>query len=411
MMKDYLILEENFSLGFLKLFATKEIDQQEVGMHIDITNNILKISNHLSSGSSTAKTYYWPIIETNLIQGCYFEVPAKVFINILEKLGVQYPISVTLLSERKFELASHITLPYQQMSLFDSDEIPRKPKLQNEIDYYIDVSPCESLTQYHQAQPRSGVGYLINHSDLRRMLSMVCELSKEGNNNRQKSEIILSPEFIDDRWNLNLFSNSLGKSCSLNSKVNLTRQSIETPIQNCHISFECMKLLNELASVLPGNIRIETTKTRIIVSQGNCVCSFSQSQNTWDGQKLAQELRFLDLELFTSMSLQDLPYTLPKLNVANEKKKARLILRSDPGSTSTTLSISQDHGTSKWTTDLPLLSDAIPEPLTLSLWSFEKVINYYRGQDAYFYFDAQRRRLIFTDKTNCEYIVLKFEAI
>ncbi len=111
------------------------------------------------------------------------------------------------------------------------------------------------------------------------------------------------------------------------------------------------------------------------------------------------------------MSLQNLPYRLPKLNVANEKRKARLILKSDLGSASTTLSISQDHGTSLLIVALPLLSDAIPEPLTLSLWSFEKVVNYHRGKDANFNFDAQRRRLIFTNKTNNEYIVLEFEIV
>ncbi|TKF54672.1 hypothetical protein FCV60_08915 [Vibrio sp. F13] len=376
------------------------------GVYIDVQKQVVEISTHLSVHSGLYATYRWPIVQSTLLKNRYLELPARGFVSILSKVGVNDPVWLGLPDKNEIYIATYQETHPSQISLFEPPAYT--PKITNRTGprYSIQFIEHRKLNEYDFLFNGDECSFKVDAATLCKELKLVELLAKEGSDIQQNdSELILEPKINESHNYISLYSRKSQWFASQELDIQCDTQNFAYNNRLAHINISALSKLTGLLSQVSGSVRVDICQSHLSLSRGQWQCAFRQTQPTWDGASVAEQFRSLDNEYFNSFSTRALKETLVNLNVANDEQKARLHIDQHVQSDLTTLSLSQDNVHSSIDYPMPIPPNTLATPISLSLWSLVCVLKNSDGK-LLWGFDIDKNRVIFTNNARRKHFIL-----
>ncbi|MGZ9899864.1 hypothetical protein [Shewanella gaetbuli] len=387
----------------------KDQEHSYISIQLDPQNNELVLKNNIKVLSGVFISYRWAIESTSTLDEGFFEISAKGFFNILDKLDNKKPVSLVFKNEQMIDISTSANT--DQMTLFDSSELPQQSNNSAGVKYSAQmIIDKNNVIVYEHSEDVYLCGFKVITKQLCHWLKLVQNLIKMpavGNNNN----IAFKYEQHNGGGSVILMSMSGVSCCSLPMSVEIV-QSIKngSSEQSAFMSTQHLTLLIDLLSAeqdesMSDTIEIFFTPNHIAVKQESWQCLFQQCDSHWAPQNVSKLVQSITIPDFQEFSIRNMLDVLPKLNVAKEEQKARLTFKFSQ-SNEITLSVDQDQITSSTQVYLPHLAHIVNQEASLNLLALQQVLSAFKTvQLVEWAFDITKGRLIIRDEQSQRYVV------
>ncbi|MFO6424173.1 hypothetical protein [Motilimonas sp. KMU-193] len=403
-MQGSLILSSCCRVKFLTFIVNGIIgndkDHVHLGAYLDVQNKKLILSNHLAVNSGVTASYVWDIEDLNIKQDCFFELPAKGFVNILNNLDKGKPVRMNFCSDNRVELASFVEPEEIQMTLFGMEKSAQALISHQQVKHKVRIMTDGAQSNYQRAPSNYSCGFRVSASLFHHLLQLVKDLSKQQSELQSRFGVTLRLTESSNDSTLTIFAQRSEWHCVLPMTVEncfKTDTSIET--ERCaYISMAHLSRLAGLLSAARGDIDVYFTDSHIVVKKRGWQCTFIQTHCAWDYRLLTDAVGSFGSQMLYPLAVEPLLDVLPVLNIANDEQTTRLYFQFCSDSSATYLSVNQDQVTSELTIELPICPSVLKDPISLNLFALNKVLGAFQGSKAIRWgFDLVNRRMIFQE--------------
>lgn len=407
------LLEPNVRLKFLqfivKVGIASDHDHSDFFVDIDIVTKTLTIRSHVAAHTGIVAHYEWPIRQTTLTASRRLTLPAKGLVNILMHFDCAHPVWLVIESEKEVRWAEYRENAAPQLDFFDDVHNAPTFERSHEITYAMQVKADAPLPQYQLPALVPAASFQVVSVELAQLFKLINQLTQESNASSSK-EVILTLEPRESASPiLAVYAMKHTWSCALEVPVFIERPEL-VGLYEARLSIRHASHLAGLLSVISEHVAVTFTHSHVLFQKTGWQCAFTRvASSSWDGQAFMLSWLNLPKAQCYQLKTDKLSRLVRELNVANDEKRARLIMAREPNESRFHFSVNQDRVSAELDLALDLSFYPSSSPMSLSLWSFNTLLEYL-GEEVYWYVCSERMAVLIADLNCRRHVVLRAKS-
>ncbi|PMN96607.1 hypothetical protein [Vibrio sp. 10N.222.55.C12] len=403
------LLEANVRLNFLqfivKVGIASDHEHSDFLVDIDVATKLLTIRSHVAAHSGIVGHYEWPIRHTNLTAPCRLTLPAQGLVNILMRFDRHDPLWLVIESDREVHWAAYQEEATPQLEFFDDAYSEPLFERSHEITYGMQVKADAPFSQYHLPAVAPIISFQVVAIELAQLFKLINQLTQENNANASK-EVILILELRESAPPvLTVYAMKHTWSCALEVPVLFERPE-PVGFYEARLSIRHASHLAGLLSVIAEQVIVTLTHTHLIFQKRGWQCSFTLAASpSWDGQTFMSNWLNLPKAQCYPLKTEKLSRLVRQLNIANDEKRARLVVARQPNESGYHFRVNQDRVSADLDLELDTSFYPLSFPMSLSLWSFNTLLESL-GDEVYWYVCPERMAVLIADLQCRRHVVL-----